>query len=61
MLGLMFGGAISFVVFELILGLTRTPAAAYPLILLIGFSSMVMVNTINVMIQNSVRTSCEAV
>jgi MFS family permease len=54
MLSLMLGGAASFVVFELILGLTRTPAAAYPLILVIGFSSMVMVNTINVMIQHSV-------
>jgi MFS family permease len=54
LLGLMLGGAISFVAFELILGLTRTPAAAYPLILVIGFSSMVMVNTINVMIQKSV-------
>lgn len=54
MLALMLGGALSFVVFELILGLTRTPAAAYPLIMVIGFSSMVMVNTINVTIQNSV-------
>jgi predicted MFS family arabinose efflux permease len=53
-LALMLGGAVSFVAFELILGLTRTPAAAYPLIMVIGFSSMVMVNTINVMIQNSV-------
>jgi MFS family permease len=54
MLALMLGGALSFVAFELILGLTRTPAAAYPLIMVIGFSSMVMVNTINVTIQNSV-------
>ena len=54
MLALMLGGAVSFVAFELILGLTRDPAVAYPLILVIGFSSMVMVNTINVMIQNSV-------
>src|SRR4029079_15464559 len=54
MLALMLGGAISFVAFELILGLTRTPAGAYPLILVIGFSSMVMVNNLHVMIQNSV-------
>jgi MFS family permease len=54
MLALMLGGAIGFVIFEAILSVTRTPAAAYPLILVIGFSSMVMVNTINVMIQNSV-------
>jgi len=54
MLALMLGGALGFVIFEAILGVTRTPAAAYPLIMVIGFSSMVMVNTINVMIQNSV-------
>jgi MFS family permease len=54
MLGLMLGGGAAFVIFELILGLTRTPLGAYPLILLIGLSSMVMVNTINVTIQHSV-------
>jgi hypothetical protein len=54
MLGLMLGGGISFVAFELILGLTRTPLAAYPVILVIGLSSMVMVNTINMTIQHSV-------
>ncbi|HEX5579216.1 MAG TPA: MFS transporter, partial [Candidatus Limnocylindria bacterium] len=51
---LMLGGAIAFVIFEILLGLTRTPTAAYPLIMVIGLSSMVMVNTINVTIQNSV-------
>jgi MFS family permease len=54
LVGLMLGGAISFVVFEILLGLTRTPVAAYPLIMVIGLSSMLMVNTINVTIQNSV-------
>jgi MFS family permease len=54
MLGLMLGGGVLFVILELILGLTRTPLGAYPLILLIGLSSMVMVNTINVTIQHSV-------
>jgi MFS family permease len=54
MLGLMLGGGAAFVAFELILGLTRTPLAAYPLILVIGLSSMLMVNTINVTVQNSV-------
>jgi predicted MFS family arabinose efflux permease len=54
MLGLMLGGGAAFVTFELLLGLTRSPSFAYPLILLIGLSSMVMVNTINVMVQNSV-------
>ncbi|HEY7527268.1 MAG TPA: MFS transporter [Candidatus Limnocylindria bacterium] len=54
MLGLMLGGGGAFVAFELLLGMTRDPRFAYPLILLIGLSSMVMVNTINVMVQNSV-------
>ncbi|HEX6655417.1 MAG TPA: MFS transporter, partial [Candidatus Limnocylindria bacterium] len=54
MLALMLGGATAFIAFELLLGLTREPALAYPLILVIGLSSMVMVNTINVMVQNSV-------
>ena len=54
MLGLMLGGGAAFVVFELLLGLTRDPRFAYPLILLIGLSSMLMINTINVMVQNSV-------
>jgi MFS family permease len=54
LLALMLGGAVAFLVFELGLGLTRDPGFAYPLVLLIGLSSMVMVNTINVTVQNSV-------
>jgi predicted MFS family arabinose efflux permease len=54
MLGLMLGGGAAFVAFQLLLGLTREPNLAFPLILLVGLSSMVMVNTINVMVQNSV-------
>jgi predicted MFS family arabinose efflux permease len=54
MVGLMLGGGVAFVLFELLLGLTRDPSLAFPLILVIGLSSMVMVNTINVMVQNSV-------
>jgi MFS family permease len=54
MLGLMLGGAVLFVIFELLLGFTRDAGFAFPLILLIGLSSMVMVNTINVTVQNSV-------
>jgi MFS family permease len=54
MLGLMLGGGIGFVIFELILGLARAPWAVYGLILLIGLCSMVMVNTINVTVQNAV-------
>jgi MFS family permease len=54
LLGLMLGGGVGFVIFDLLLGVTRAPWAAYGLILLIGLSSMVMVNTINVTVQNSV-------
>jgi MFS family permease len=54
MLGLMLGAGALFVMLELLLGLTRTPLGAYALIGLIGLSSMVMVNTINVTIQHSV-------
>jgi MFS family permease len=54
MLVMMLSGGVAFVIFELLLGLTRAPLVAYPLILVIGLASMVMVNTINVMVQNSV-------
>ena len=54
MLGLMLGGGVGFILFEIALGVTRAPMVAYPLILLIGLSSMIMVNTINVTVQNSV-------
>ncbi|HYN64256.1 MAG TPA: MFS transporter, partial [Candidatus Limnocylindrales bacterium] len=53
-LGLMVGGGAVFVLLELVLGVTRTPLTAYPVILAIGLSSMVMVNTINVTIQHAV-------
>jgi MFS family permease len=48
------GGAISFVVFESLLGLSREPISAFPLIMFVGLSSMLMVNTINVTVQRSV-------
>jgi predicted MFS family arabinose efflux permease len=54
MLRLMLGGGVAFVIFELLLGLTRSPAPAFVLIFVIGLSSMLMVNTINVMVQNAV-------
>ena len=54
LLGLIVGGALFFVVFELALGLTRSPLLAYPLMVALGLASMLMVNTINVTIQNSV-------
>lgn len=46
------GGA--FIVLEVIFSLVRTPIPAYLVILGLGFASMMMVNTINVIIQNSV-------
>ncbi|HSM37949.1 MAG TPA: MFS transporter [Candidatus Limnocylindrales bacterium] len=54
LVGLIMGGAAFFVVFEVALGLTRSPLLAYPLMAFLGLSSMLMVNTINVTIQNSV-------
>jgi len=53
-LGLILGGGLAFLVFELLLGLVRAPALAYPVIALVGLSSMLMVNTINATIQRSV-------
>ena len=54
MLGLMVGGGAAFLAFELALGFVRTPLLAFPLVVGIGLASMLMVNTINVTIQNSV-------
>ncbi len=48
------GGAVSFVVFESLLGLSRAPLPAFSLIVFVGLSSMLMVNTINVTVQRSV-------
>jgi predicted MFS family arabinose efflux permease len=54
LVGLIMGGAVAFVIFEVSLGLVRTPFIAFPVIMALGMSSMLMVNTINVTIQNSV-------
>ncbi|HEX6128996.1 MAG TPA: MFS transporter [Candidatus Limnocylindria bacterium] len=54
LLRLIMGGAVFFVVFEVSLGLVRAPAMAFPLMIALGMASMLMVNTINVTIQNSV-------
>jgi predicted MFS family arabinose efflux permease len=51
---LIMGGGVFFVVFELALGLTDSPWVAFPLMVVLGLASMLMVNTINVTIQNSV-------
>jgi predicted MFS family arabinose efflux permease len=54
LLPLIMGGAVFFVLFEVSLGLVRAPAMAFPLMIALGMASMLMVNTINVTIQNSV-------
>ncbi len=51
---LIIGGGAGFVTAELLLGLSRSPAPAFGLVVLIGLSSMLMINTINVMIQYGV-------
>ncbi len=54
---LIMGGAVFFVVFELSLGLVREVLYAFPLMVALGLASMLMVNTINVTIQNSVSNA----
>ena len=54
MLTLIVGGGAAFLALELALGFVRSPLVAFPLVAGIGLASMLMVNTINVTIQNSV-------
>jgi predicted MFS family arabinose efflux permease len=54
LLRLILGGAVVFVAFEFLLGLTRSPLAVFPLIAVVGLASMIMVNTINVTVQHHV-------
>jgi MFS family permease len=54
MLRLIIGGGAAFLAFAFALGFVRDPLFAFPLVGAIGLSSMLMVNTINVTIQNSV-------
>ncbi|MGI8998980.1 MAG: MFS transporter, partial [Candidatus Limnocylindria bacterium] len=54
MLGLILGGGALFLALEIALGFVSSPLAAFPLVAGIGLASMLMVNTINVTIQNSV-------
>ncbi len=48
------GGGLVFLAFEVLLGLTRSPLFAFPIVIVIGFASMLMVNTINVTVQHGV-------
>ena len=54
LIGMIVGGGLSFAIFEAGLGLSRTPLAAFPLIVFVGLSSMLMINTINITVQRSV-------
>ncbi len=54
MLRLIIGGGTAFLALAFVLGFVRSPLLAFPLVAGIGLSSMLMVNTINVTIQNSV-------
>jgi MFS family permease len=51
---LIIGGGAAFLAMAFLLGLVRAPLAAFPLVAGIGLASMLMVNTINVTVQNSV-------
>jgi MFS family permease len=54
MLRLIVGGGALFLVLAFALGFVRSPLLAFALVAGIGFASMLMVNTINVTIQNSI-------
>ncbi len=54
MFRLIIGGAAAFLALAFALGFVRSPLLAFPLVAGIGLSSMLMVNTINVTVQNSV-------
>ena len=54
MLRLIIGGGAAFLVLAFALGFVRSPVVAIALVVGIGLASMLMVNTINVTIQNSV-------
>jgi MFS family permease len=54
MFRLIIGGGASFLVLAFALGFVRSPILAFPIVVGIGLASMLMVNTINVTVQNSV-------
>ncbi len=54
MVGYIVGGGAVFLALELALGFVRSPLLAFPILFGIGLASMLMINTINVTIQNSV-------
>jgi MFS family permease len=54
LLPLIFGGSLAFVVFEALLGLTRSSGASFALVYVVGLASMLFINTINVIVQHSV-------
>jgi MFS family permease len=54
LLPLILAGGAAFVVFELLLGLFPVAAVSFPMVVLVGLASMVMVNTINVTVQHGV-------
>jgi len=54
LVGMIMGGGLGFVLFEALLGLSRPPELAFPLIVAIGLASMLMINSINVIVQRSV-------
>lgn len=51
---LIIGGGAAFLVLTFAFGFARSPVVAFPLVVGIGLASMLMINTINVTIQNSV-------
>ncbi len=54
LLRLILGGAVVFVAFEALLGLSRAPILVFSFATVVGLASMLMVNTINITVQNNV-------
>ena len=54
MLKLILGGGAAFLALELGLAFARSPLVVFPLVAGVGLASMLMVNTINITVQNSV-------
>ncbi|MBW3612761.1 MAG: MFS transporter [Chloroflexi bacterium] len=54
LMGYLIGGGAAFLALAFSLGFVRSPLLAFPLVAGIGYASMLMVNTVNVTIQNSV-------
>ncbi|HSK93300.1 MAG TPA: MFS transporter [Candidatus Angelobacter sp.] len=54
LMGYLIGAGAAFLALAFVLGFVRAPILAFPVVAAIGYASMLMVNTVNVTVQNSV-------